>query len=281
MDLNYNELYEKCITLEEENKRLKDEIIRLRKALTKEETETYSYVDSTIIKESSLDQSSNLVTMSSTSIEKIQLFMSLFKGRSDVCAKRWKNKPGYSPYCFNDFKPNICNKPKIKCTECKHSDFAPLDEERIKNHLLGKYVLGVYPMTSSDTCFLLAMDFDESTWSKDIKTVIRICNGNNIPVYAERSRSGDGCHLWFFFEKEIKASLARRFGTQILNIAMEEYGDIKFNSYDRLFPSQDFLQKDGFGNLIALPLQKQAREHGNSVFLDEYLKEIDDQWHYL
>ena len=256
MKLNYNELYEKYRILEEENKRLKDEIELLRDALAKEESKAYSSANSTMIKETNLYQDRNLVTMNSTSKEKIQLFMSLFKGRSDVCAKRWKNKPGYSPYCFNDFKLGICNKPKIKCTECKHSDFASLDEERIKNHLLGKYVLGLYPMTSSDTCFLLAMDFDESTWNNDIKTVIRICNENNIPVYAERSRSGDGCHLWFFFEKEIKASLARKFGTQILNIAMEECGDIKFNSYDRLFPSQDFLQKDGFGNLIALPLQK-------------------------
>ena len=129
MDLNYNELYEKCRILEEENKRLKDEIKLLRKALTREGSEAYSSVDFTMIKEVDLYQNSKLVTINSNSREKIQLFMSLFKGRSDVCAKRWKNKPGYSPYCFNDFKPGICNKPKIKCTECKHSDFAPLDEE--------------------------------------------------------------------------------------------------------------------------------------------------------
>ena len=106
--------------------------------------------------------------------DKIDLFLALFKGRVDVCAKRWKNKPGYSPYCYNDFKPGICNKPKIKCTECKNSLFAPLDEEQIKNHLLGKYVLGLYPMTTNDTCFLLAMDFDESTWGDDIKVVIKV-----------------------------------------------------------------------------------------------------------
>lgn len=281
MDLNYKELYEKYRLLEEENKLLKDEISLLKVRLTKEKSEPNGPMDFTIIKEVHVQQNRNLITMNSSSKDKIQLFISLFKGRPDVCAKRWKNKPGYSPYCFNDFKPGICNKPKIKCTECKHSDLAPLDEERIKNHLLGKYILGLYPMTSNDTCFLLAMDFDESTWRKDIKIVLNICNENNIPVYAERSRSGNGCHLWFFFEKEIKASLARKFGTQILNIAMEECGNIKFNSYDRLFPSQDFLQKDGFGNLIALPLQKQVREQGNSVFIDENLRAVDDQWYYL
>ncbi len=282
MNPNYKELYEKYEILKEENIRLRDEVELLRKILSKEESETNSSIDFTMVKETtSLDQNDNLVTMNSTSDEKIKLFKSLFKGRDDVCAKRWRNKPGYSPFCFNDFKSGICNKPKVKCSECKSSDFAPLDEERIEGHLLGKYVLGLYPMTSDDTCFLLAIDFDEYIWSEDVKVIIKICKENNIPVYAERSRSGDGCHLWFFFENEIKASQARKFGTAILNISMEECEKIKFSSYDRLFPSQDFLPKYGFGNLIALPLQKSAREHGNSVFIDENLEVIDDQWQYL
>jgi hypothetical protein len=136
-------------------------------------------------------------------------------------------------------------------------------------------------MTTNDSCYLLAMDFDESTWNDDVKVIVKICKENNIPVYAERSRSGNGCHLWFFFENEIKASLARRFGIVILDLAMQKCENIKFDSYDRLFPSQDFLQKGGFGNLIALPLQKEARKQGNSVFVDENLNEIEDQWRYL
>lgn len=279
--MNYEELYKKYILLEEENKRLKEELQELKTKLVAETPESYCAETNPLSEEGGFELSENLINQNSSSKEKIDLFLSLFKGRADVCAKRWKNKPGYSPYCYNDFKPGICSKPKIKCTECKNSHFAPLDEEQIKNHLLGKYVLGLYPMTTNDTCFLLAMDFDESTWGEDIKVVIKVCNDNNIPVYAERSRSGEGCHLWFFFESEIKASLARRFGTIILNLAMQECGNIKFDSYDRLFPSQDFLQKDGFGNLIALPLQKESRELGNSVFIDVDLNEIGDQWLYL
>ncbi len=281
MELNYVKLYEQFRLLEEENKHLKSEIMQLRAMLAVEQTEAYCSVDFNLIKETVPEQNSKSITQNSSSKDKIELFKSLFKGREDVCAKRWKNKPGYSPYCLNDFKPGICNKPKIKCIECNNSNFAPFDEEQIKNHLLGKYVLGLYPMTTNDNCFLLAMDFDESTWNKDVKIVSKVCNENNISAYAERSRSGNGCHLWFFFDKEIKASLARKFGTVILNLAMQECGDIKFDSYDRLFPCQDFLQKDGFGNLIALPLQKEAREQGNSVFIDENLQEIDDQWWYL
>ncbi|MCK8058429.1 MULTISPECIES: DEAD/DEAH box helicase family protein [unclassified Fusibacter] len=260
---------------------MKEELQQLRVKLVLEKPEAYSIDIDYLPKEDILEQPDKFITQSSSSKEKIELFQSLFKGRTDVCAKRWKNKPGYSPYCYNDFKPGICNKPKIKCSECKSSHFAPLNEDQLKNHLLGKYVLGLYPMTTKDTCFLLAMDFDESTWGEDIKVVMNVCHGNNIPVYAERSRSGDGCHLWFFFEGEIKASLARKFGTHLLNLAMQECGNIKFDSYDRLFPSQDFLQKEGFGNLIALPLQKEARELCNSEFIDMNLNVISDQWRYL
>lgn len=155
MNPNYKELYEKYKILKEENKRLRDEGELLRKILSKEETETNGSTDVTMVKEYCFDRNDNLVTMNSTSDEKIKLFKTLFKGRDDLCAKRWRSKPSYSPYCFNDFKLGMCNKPKVKCSECKHSDFAPLDKERIEGHLLDKYVLGLYPMTLNDTCFLL------------------------------------------------------------------------------------------------------------------------------
>ena len=279
--MKYSELLEKYKLLQIENNVLREEIARLNAKFIKDspaENHTERIYEEIInIK----DENVSLITNNSPSKEKIELFLSLFRGREDVCAKRWRNKPGYSPYCFNDFKPAICNKPKIKCTECKNSKFAPLNSEQLKKHLMGEEVLGLYPMTSKDTCYLLVMDFDEASW-KDDSTIIRnICTENEIPVYVERSRSGEGCHLWFFFEKEISAALARSFGMAILNLAMQKCGSIKFDSYDRLFPSQDFLQKDGFGNLIALPLQKEARRQSNSIFIDENFEEIKDQWHYL
>lgn len=279
--MKYCELLEKYKLLQIENNVLREEIARLNAKLIKyspaENHAEELYKPTINIKY----ENESLITNNSPAKEKIELFLSLFRGREDVCAKRWRNKPGYSPYCFNDFKPSICNKPKIKCIECKNSKFAPLNSEQLKKHLMGEVVLGLYPMTSKDTCYLLVMDFDEASWKDDCTIIRNICTENEIPVYVERSRSGEGCHLWFFFEKEISAALARSFGMAILNLAMQKCGSIKFDSYDRLFPSQDFLQKDGFGNLIALPLQKEARRQSNSVFIDENFKEIKDQWNYL
>lgn len=279
--MKYSELLEKYRLLQIENNILREEIARLNTKLIKvSPAENHAErIYQAII--NAKDENMSFITNKSSSKEKIELFQSLFRGRDDVCAKRWRNKPGYSPYCFNDFKPGICNKPKIKCTECKNSKFAPLNSKQLGKHLIGEEVLGLYPMTSKDTCYLLVMDFDEASW-KDDSTIIRnICTENEIPVYVERSRSGKGCHLWFFFENEISAALARSFGIAILNLAMQKCGNIKFDSYDRLFPSQDFLQKDGFGNLIALPLQKVARRQNNSVFIDENFEEIIDQWRYI
>jgi len=125
------------------------------------------------------------------------------------------------------------------------------------------------------------MDFDEGDWQKDISMVRDVCGEFSIPAVVERSRSGKGGHLWFFFEQSIPAMLARKFGTAILTHAMDKRHDIRFRSYDRLFPNQDTMPKGGLGNLIALPLQKAAREMGNSEFVDENLQSHPDQWAFL
>ncbi|MCK9411811.1 MAG: DEAD/DEAH box helicase family protein [Prolixibacteraceae bacterium] len=223
----------------------------------------------------------------SDSREKIKLFMSLFRGRDDVFAKRWENKKketsGYSPACANEWQPGICRKPKTSCSECKHKDYLVLNEVVVDDHLRGRnnLVVGIFPMLMDETCYFLAIDFDDEGWQKDIKTLREICTTYEIPVAVERSRSGNGAHAWFFFEKPISASLARKFGSAILTSAMNIQHDITFKSYDRLFPNQDTMPKGGFGNLIALPLQKAARINDNSIFIDEHFHPYDDQWAFL
>lgn len=216
--------------------------------------------------------------------EKIRLFMSLFKGRDDVYAKRWENKAGksgYSPVCLNEWKPDTCRKPAGKCFDCSHASYAVLNERAIEDHLRGNITAGIYPLLQDDTCCFLAIDLDGDTWQKDVSILREVCTDFNIPVAIERSRSGDGAHVRFFFEIPTPASIARRFGSVLLTSAMNRRHEIKFKSYDRLFPNQDAMPTGGFGNLISLPLQKKARENGNSVFIDENFHPYEDQWDFL
>lgn len=219
--------------------------------------------------------------------EKVRLFMSLFRGRDDVYAKRWENQikgtAGYSPACGNEWKPGLCQKPKSKCSVCKNQDFLPLDETAVDAHLRGRnnLVAGIYPLLPNETCWFLAIDFDEEGWQKDITTLREICSFFEIPVAVERSRSGNGAHAWFFFKQPLAASLARKFGSALLTHAMSKRHEIAFKSYDRFFPNQDTIPKGGFGNLIALPLQKTARENNNSIFITEHFQPVEDQWAFL
>jgi superfamily II DNA or RNA helicase len=131
------------------------------------------------------------------------------------------------------------------------------------------------------TCCFLAADFDKTDWQRAVLAFMKTCKDHEIPYAVERSRSGNGAHVWIFFEQRTKALDARRLGFFLLDKAMENYPELPFESYDRLFPNQDSLPSGGFGNLIALPLQFQARQYDNSVFLDDELTAHPDQWSYL
>jgi superfamily II DNA or RNA helicase len=292
---DYQELLEKYKALFAENDRLKEEIRSLNIKYGTESNLLFDNDNPIIIYEpEQLELNTpktailnSFITQNSTPSEKIQLYLSLFKGRDDVFARRWENQKketsGYSPACSNEWKSGICQKPKVSCADCKHKEYIPLDEKIIEAHLRGQnnLVLGVYPLLLNETCHFLAIDFDDEGWQKDVSTLRSVCTSFNIPITVERSRSGNGAHVWFFFEQPISAPLARRFGSAMLTYAMSKQHDIPFKSYDRLFPNQDTMPKGGFGNLIALPLQKAARGNGNSVFIDESFQPYDDQWAFL
>ena len=231
------------------------------------------------------------VTNSSSSAEKIELFCRLFAGRPDVFPVRWENRKtgasGYSPACSNEWVKGICGKPKVKCGDCTYQAFIPTSEDIIERHLRGgdprsgDFVAGVYPLLQDETCWFLAADFDKASWADDTRALLATCRAKRIPAALERSRSGNGGHVWIFFAEPVPARTARQLGAALITETMENRPEIGFTSYDRFFPSQDTMPLGGFGNLIALPLQRKARENGNSVFIDDDLRPHDDQWAYL
>lgn len=228
--------------------------------------------------------------LSSTS-DKFKLFRSIFRGREEVYPRRFENsktnKTGYSPVCGNEWVRGICEKPKIKCSDCQYRRFLPINEDVIRWHLSGidgkgnDFVMGIYPMLLDETCFFLAVDFDKCSWQEDAVAFLETCHQMSLPAVLERSRSGKGAHIWLFFSEAIPASLARKLGAHILTETMERHPDVGLDSYDRFFPNQDTLPKGGLGNLIALPLQKKARASNNSIFIDKNFVAYEDQWAFL
>lgn len=232
----------------------------------------------------SIDGDLIAASSSLTAKDKIALFQEFFIGREDIHAFRWENASGESGYaiaCHNEWQRGICEKPKIKCSDCTNSAYKRFDAKAIYDHLSGSQTVGLYPLTHDDACYLLAVDFDKSDWQAAARAFSSVCNELDIPHAIERSRSGNGAHIWLFFEKKVAARDARRLGSGLLDHAMERYPGLSFESYDRLFPNQDSLPSGGFGNLIALPLQYQPRQYGNSVFVNKELAPYPDQWLFL
>lgn len=283
--LNANELIAKLQELEKENARLRKildvhgipYIVTEPNVTTKESLHAIFHTDSKL----SLQ-------------EKVALFRSVFQGRDDVFAKRWYSsttqKSGYQPVCTREWNREFCDKRKYKCADCPNRQFAPLTYNDFFNHLAGKDawgrdVIGLYPIRKDNTCSFLCTDFDDKScehgYKNDVLAFVNVCKTWNVPCYIERSRSGNGVHVWIFFETPVTAFKARKLGNAILTEAMSCDAHLSFKSYDRFFPNQDTLPEGGLGNLVALPLQGMARRKGNCVFVDEDFNAYADQWEML
>ncbi len=220
-----------------------------------------------------------------TSAQKVALFRELFHGRVDVFAKRWvntkKGTKGYAPACANEWVRGVCDKPRVRCGECPNQAFLPVTDRVVLEHLQGRLVTGVYPLLEDDTCWFLAVDFDKGPWQDDVSAFVETCKTQGIPAAVERSRSGDGAHVWFFFKAPVAAAAARKMGCYLITETMAHRHELPMTSYDRLFPNQDTIPLGGFGNLIALPFQEGARQQGNTVFVDDSWIPHPNQWELL
>ena len=283
----YQELLSRVQQLQVENEKLKVEIARYKSLVRSEHKQE---VQVGMLPQNTTQPPANHLSLE----EKVKLFRSIFRGREDVFARRWHSnksrKSGYQPVCNNEWRVGVCEKGKVQCAECKSRNFKSLDYNDIYRHLEGRDnegrdVIGIYPILDDNTCYFLCADFDDKSslvgYKDDVLAFADVCKVYNIPYSIERSRSGNGAHIWIFFAESIPALQARKLGNAILTEAMRSKGTLSFKSYDRLFPNQDTLPEGGLGNLIALPLQGRARKEGNSVFVNEEFQPHNDQWAYL
>ena len=274
-------LQDRLRSAEEERGRLREENARLRAMLGIPE-----FVGDRTGLHSGLDTANSTKAINlSTPEEKITLFRSLFRGREDIYAVRWEGRggrSGYSPAGVMDWRAIHSVRPEErKRIARKTRMLLPLTNDAIRKHLTGKQTLGIYPLLPDEMCWLLAVDLDKKSWLADAAAFLETCRRFQVPAVVERSRSGNGAHIWVFFDRPVLAADARRLGCSLLTRTMEKRHEIGLDSYDRLFPSQDTMPKGGFGNLIALPLQKGPREQGNSVFLNELFEPHANQWKFL
>lgn len=283
--------YQNYDLLKKENKELKDRIRYLENLLDINHI-NYKQEDKPKTKE-------NIKNETITKQHVIEFFR-VFKGRQDVYSKRSVSKDGrvgYYPQCYNYWQEGLCPKKdgkKVDCKKCINKSYKQLKSDVLLQHFLGRDekgrdVIGIYPMFEDETTNLLVFDFDnheigndgenkDNQWLEEVNTFRKICQLHHIDILVERSRSGNGVHIWIFFDKPILAMTARNFGKALLNVRAESINLKTFQTYDRMIPAQDHLSKDGLGNLIALPLQGQAVKKNNSVFVDENWQAYYDQW---
>ena len=272
---------------EEQIRRLLDECARLRDESEKLRAMLDAYgllpkPAATAPQPQSVDP--GIITKASSPEEKLALFKSLFRGREDVYATRWEKsgRSGYAPAAVMDWHAIRAAKPEDRKKIARLTrSLLVLTDQAIREHLEGKSTVGIYPLLPDDTCWFLAVDFDKAGWHQDAATFLATCRGFDVPAYLERSRSGNGAHVWVFFDRPVPAVDARRLGSALLTRATAARHEIGLDSYDRFFPNQDTVPKGGFGNLIALPLQKAPRKQGNSLFVGDDYEPHPDQWRFL
>lgn len=217
--------------------------------------------------------------------EQLELYKSLFKVREDVFALRWEkgNKKGYFPaYHFDPYMYKLHKMKGGTLGSSPYKTYLKLENSQLRRHILGEQHIGGYPLLEDNTSWFITADFDGSKWKDESLKFLEECHKSNIPAYLERSQSGNGAHVWIFFDQNYPAIRSRKVIIQLLQKTGIFSVFDKTSSFDRLFPNQDFHSGKGLGNLIALPLQGKSLQKGNSCFIDpQTFEPFENQWEFL
>lgn len=163
-----------------------------------------------------------------------QRFTLLFKGKSNTYVKNELPKE----------KPTVGEKIKTKIT----NNEGKVDAELLMHHLNGDYGVGICPVNINGTCYFGVIDIDY--YLPKIKFVLSLIREYQLPLLPFRSKSG-GLHLYLMLSKAVSAKKLRDTLDKLIYIfSLEEiYGKGKVE----VFPKQDTVKEDGFGNAITLP----------------------------
>lgn len=223
-----------------ELERLREENARLRALLGMDERPTDAHTVSWSPTLLSASPAVAPIDAESSNTAKLALFRSLFGARSDVYACRWESsssgKAGWSPATTDRWSKG--RSPR---------NYLPLTDKVLVSHLRGDETVGIYPLLRGDTCALLACDFDKGTWALDALAYLDACHRDAVPAALGRSRSGNGAHVWIFFDTPVAASSARAMGAALLRQAMAARAELDLSSYDRFFPFRTSCPRPGSG----------------------------------
>jgi hypothetical protein len=142
-----------------------------------------------------------------------------------VYARRFESRKtcrsGYAPACANEWVRGVCDKPRIKCGECPNRRFLPVTDEVVGHHLSGwddqgrAFVMGICPTFLDDACYFVAVGFGKRARQADAGALLETRQRLVLPGVPERSRSGQGGHVWLFFDGALPTVLARNLASHI------------------------------------------------------------------
>lgn len=130
---------------------------------------------------------------------------------------------------------------------------AGLSLEIVRQHLAGELTIGIYAINpATQRCKWMAIDADYKTALEDLIKMQRQLRDDGIEAALEKSKRGG--HLWMFFECPVLARDARIYIYHVAGRLDVQVKGTGLSDGIEIFPKQDELRPEEFGNAIRAPL---------------------------